>query len=82
MTSTDPNRSVESVPTRALISDFQVDLPSIIRQIRLCRSALGAILEELECGNPSPTAVNQIAEGSTGVTAEIEHLWETIKTSQ
>jgi hypothetical protein len=79
MTSTNPTKSVEVFSIRGTMADDRLDLPSIIRQIRLCRSALGAILEELECGNPNPGTVEQVTECTTSVTAEIEHLWETIK---
>lgn len=75
------NQSVET-KTRAKFTDFSVDLPSIIRQIRLCRSTLGAILDELESGGSSADTIEKIVECTTGVTAEIESLWEATKQSE
>jgi hypothetical protein len=81
---TDPNAnsSVEMAPTRIIMPDYRFDLPAIERQIRLCRSTLGAILDELEGGDRSPGAVERLGECTTGVTGEIEALWEAIKQSQ
>lgn len=73
------SQSREMVSTRARMTDYAVDLPTIMRQIRMCRSTLGAVLDELECGNASGDNFDKIAECTTGVTAEIESLWEATK---
>jgi hypothetical protein len=78
MTPSDP-KSAPHGGNRPTIEDYRLDLPFVVRQIRVCRSMLGAILEELEWSDLSPGAVEQFAACSTSVTAEIEHLWETIK---
>ena len=75
------NQSLETVASRAKLADSSVDAPTIMRQIRLCRSTLGAILDELECRETSADAIEKIAECTTGVTAEIESLWEATKQS-
>jgi hypothetical protein len=77
--STSQNR--ETISTRVKMTDYPVDLPTIMRQIRLCRSTLGAILDELECGEATAETIEKIAECTTGVTAEIESLWEATKQS-
>jgi hypothetical protein len=64
------------------MSDYQLDLPAVMRQIRLCRSTLGAILDELECGDRGHGAIEKIAIRAMSVTGEIEDLWEAIKQSQ
>jgi hypothetical protein len=63
------------------MSDYQLDLPALVRQIRLCRSTLGAILDELECGDRSQGAIEKLAGSTMSVTGEIEGLWERIKQS-
>jgi len=79
MNNSNTNQNLETIPNRVKITDYPVDLPTIIRQIRLCRSTLGAILDELECGEASADTIVKIAECTTGVTAEIESLWEATK---
>jgi len=59
--------------------DYRLDVPAVVRQIRVSRSTLGAILDELECSNPSPAATERLIECSMNVAGEIEDLWETIK---
>jgi hypothetical protein len=73
--------SAETAPARAIMSDYRPDLPAIMRQIRLCRSTLGAILDELDNGERSPEDTERLAECTTSVTGEIEALWESIKPS-
>jgi hypothetical protein len=73
------SQSRETVPTRARMMDYPADLSMIMRQIRLCRSTMGAILDELECGNATADSIEKIAECTTGVTAEIEGLWQATK---
>ena len=81
VTNTNANYTVETVSTRAIMPDYRFDLPAIERQIRLCRSTLGAMLDELESGDRSPDAIERIGECTTSVTGEIESLWEAIKQS-
>jgi hypothetical protein len=79
MNNSSTSHSQETVSTRARMMDYPVDLPTIMRQIRLCRSTLGAILDELECAEARGEAIEKIAVCTTGVTAEIESLWEAMK---
>lgn len=82
MTTNELSKSAESVfSLRAALASNPMDMPFILRQIRLCRSTLGAILEELESGDQSPRAVERFGECATSVAAEIERLWETVKRS-
>ena len=81
MTNANANYTVEATVARPIMPDYQFDLPAIERQIRLCRSTLGAILDELEGGDKSPDAIERIGECTTSVTGEIESLWEAIKQS-
>ena len=81
MTNTNANYTAETASTRVTMPDYRFDLPAIERQIRLCRSTLGAILDELECGERSPEAIERLGECAMSVTGEIEALWETIKPS-
>jgi hypothetical protein len=62
-------------------SDDQIGLPAVIRQIRLCRSTLGAILDELECDNRSAESIDRLAACTTSVFEEIDCLWEATKQS-
>ncbi len=66
---------------QATIATYRVDLPSILKQLRVSRSTLGAILDELESGCRGPAVVEALSEGATDVAAEIERLWETTKRS-
>ncbi len=77
MTKSDSNLSAEILSTRAI---NQIELPVLAKQIRLCRSTLGAVLEELEAGEMAPESLEKIAERSMAAMAEIESLWETTKT--
>jgi hypothetical protein len=79
VTNSKANYSAETASTRASMSDYRLDLPAIVRQIRVSRSTLGAILDELECSTRSPATVERLAECSMNVAGEIEDLWETIK---
>jgi hypothetical protein len=63
------------------MSDDQLDLPAVMRQVRVCRATLGAILDELECGDRSPGVIEKLSECTTDVAGEIEDFWETIKQS-
>jgi hypothetical protein len=73
------NFGAENVSDRAIVPDYQLDLPAVVRQVRLCRSTLGAILDELECSEGRTGNIERIAESTTCVIGEIEALWEAIK---
>lgn len=60
---------------------FDFDQTSILKQMRLCRSTLGAILEELESAPRNPRALEALSEAAASVTAEIERLWDITKCS-
>ncbi len=79
MNNSNTSQSQETIPSRARTADYAVDLVAIMRQIRLCRSTLGAILDQLECGKASADTIEKIADCTTGLTAEIENLWEATK---
>lgn len=76
------NYSAEIVSASANMSDSRLDLAAITRQVRLCRSTLGAILDELECGDRGHGTLEKLAECAMSVTGEIEDLWESIKQSR
>jgi hypothetical protein len=67
--------------TRALLAEYQLDLPLVLRQLRLCRSTLGSVLEFLESNSISPAMLEQIGECSTDTTADVERLWNLIRQS-
>jgi hypothetical protein len=72
---------VETTSNRANMTDYRFDLTAIVHQIRLCRSTLGAILDELECGGQNQDTLDGIGEVSLNLSAEIESLWSTVKRS-
>ena len=74
--------STETTTQRANMTEYRLDLPAIVKQVRLCRSTLGAVLDELECANQSPDALDLIEERTMSVSAEIESLWAKVKQSQ
>jgi len=65
----------------ALMAECQFDTPLILRQLRLCRSTLGSVLEILESNSLSPGMLEQIGECSTDATADVERLWNLIRPS-
>jgi len=75
-------QSTDTPKTLIKAQDCLVDASTIMRQIRLCRSTLGAILDELECGDVGADAVERIVECTIGVTADVESLWEAIGKSK
>src|SRR6476619_2481462 len=79
VTNTEENYSAEPASTRTSMPDYRLDLPAVVRQIRLSRCTLGAILNELESRDRSPATSERLAECSANVAGEIEELWETIK---
>jgi hypothetical protein len=81
VTNSNANYVAETVATRPTMTDDRHDLPALMRRIRVCRATLGAILDELECGDRSPAVVEKLAECTTNVAGEIEDFWETIKRS-
>jgi hypothetical protein len=78
MNTSEPNKTTDLASARASVVDYRHDLLAIIRQIRVCRSTLGAILDELEIDDRN-VAIDKVAEYATGVAAEIESLWDAIK---
>jgi hypothetical protein len=54
-------------------------LQAVMRQIRISRSTLGAVLDLLETAGLDCNSVEQIAEGAVNVTAETEQLWNLLK---
>jgi hypothetical protein len=79
VTNSNVNYSAETASTRIMMPDYRLDLPAVVRQIRVCRSTLGAILDELESSDRSPATIERLAECSMNVAGEIEDLWATIK---
>jgi hypothetical protein len=64
---------------RALVAEHKLDLTLILRQLRLCRSTLGSVLELLENSPIAPSALEQIGECATDTMAEVERLWDRFK---
>lgn len=82
MTRSEPQKEEDIMTTaQATFTNHKVDLPFILKQLRISRSTLGAILEELENGCHSPAAVTALGEACLNVSAEIEQLWEIAKRS-
>ena len=79
MTTSEPTKSAQIASTREAFADYQLDLPTIVKQIRLCRSTLGAVLEELEGHELTADSCELIGDYSTVAAAEIERLWDVIK---
>jgi hypothetical protein len=71
--------SVETASNRASMTDYRLDLAAIVHQVRLCRSTLGAVLDELECGAHNQDALDRIGEVALSLSAEVENLWTKIK---
>lgn len=67
--------------TQHPLATFDFDQTSILKQMRVCRSTLGAILEELETAPRNPRALEALSEPATSVMAEIERLWDITKCS-
>jgi hypothetical protein len=65
----------------ALLAEYQFDPPLVLRQLRLCRSKLGSVLEFLESNSLSPGMLEQIGECSTDITADTERLWNVVRPS-
>jgi hypothetical protein len=61
------------------MTDYRLDLAAIVHQVRLCRSTLGAVLDELECGTHNQDALDRIGEVALSLSAEVENLWTKIK---
>ncbi len=79
MAPSETNLAAEFLSARAKLLDYQAELPAIIKQIRVCRSTLGTILDELELDKISTATLEKIAAHTTGATIEIEGLWEALK---
>ena len=81
MPTNEPNAAGNWVESRALLAEYQLNLPVVLRQLRLCRSTLGSVLEILESNSLSPGMLEQIGECSTDATADVERLWNLIRPS-
>jgi hypothetical protein len=79
MTTDESNAAGNWADSRALLAEYRVDLPLVLRQLRLCRSTLGSVLELLESNPLSPGMLEQIGECSTDTTADIERLWNLLR---
>jgi len=82
MTDAGCNDRADNVTDRALVTEEQLGLQSAIRQVRICRSTLGAILDVLETVNIPQDRVGEVTEGSLNVMAEIEQLWDSLKAAE
>ncbi len=81
MTINESNAAGNWADSRALMAEYQLNLPVVLRQLRLCRSTLGSVLELLESNSLSPGMLEKIDECSTDTTADIERLWDLIRPS-
>jgi hypothetical protein len=82
MTSPEPQKEDDIVTTtQATFATNRVDLPSLLKQIRVSRSTLGAVLDELESADRTPAALEALSEGAMIVATEIERLWDIAKRS-
>jgi hypothetical protein len=82
MMTSNVNDTVEMASVPSLAPGNDSDLANLMRQIRICRSALGAILDELEAGERSAETLASLATCITGVTGEIEELWQAAKLAE
>lgn len=82
MANLDPFESEANMPFFTVPTDHQVSLPAIMRRIRLCRSALGAILDDLEGRELNSDEVQEIVEPALNVIAEIERLLDAVMQSR
>ena len=79
MTAEQPNLAIHSAEHRMVPEEYKLDLSLALRQLRLCRSTLGSILEFLE-NNPVKTETLELISGcSTDITADVERLWNLIR---
>jgi hypothetical protein len=81
MPTSESNPADNRLASHALMAERQIDIPLILRQLRLCRSTLGSVLELLESDSLSPVILQQIGECSMDTTADIERLWNLIRPS-
>jgi hypothetical protein len=81
MPTNEPNAAGNWVQSRALVAEYQLNLPIVLRQLRLWGSSLGSVLEILETYSLSPDMVEQIGDCSTDATADVERLWNLIRPS-
>jgi hypothetical protein len=82
MTEADCNNRIETTTDGARSTAEPQYLQSVVRQIRICRSTLGAVLDVLETSEIDTDSVDRAAEGSMNVMAEIEQLWSTLKSER
>jgi hypothetical protein len=79
MTETDCTNRIDTWPDRAEFAAEPFNLPTVLRQIRICRATLGAILDVLETPELGPDSVERAANASINVMAETEQLWNSLK---
>jgi hypothetical protein len=81
MPTNESNAAANWVDSRALLAEYQLNLPAVLRQLRLCRSTLGSVLEILESNALSPGMLEQIGECSADTSGDIERLWQLLRPS-
>jgi hypothetical protein len=79
MNAADSNTELESADGRSELVAEPVTLLSVVRQVRICRSTLGAILDVLETTEIGSESIERAAERSTDVLGEIEQLWNALR---
>lgn len=79
MTAKQPNMPSTLAESRILLEEYKIDLPQVLRQLRMCRSTLGSVLELLEEHPPKPEMLEQISGAASDVTSDVERLWDLIK---
>ena len=82
MMTSNANDTVDMASVPSLPPSNDCDLATLMRQIRVCRSALGAVLDELEGGEPGADALTNLAACITSITGELEELWNAAKPTE
>jgi hypothetical protein len=81
MTPADCNTQLVSTADCSELVAEPVTLQSVVRQVRICRSTLGAILDVLETTEIGSDSIERAAERSMDVLAEVEQLWDSLRQS-
>jgi hypothetical protein len=79
MAAADSNIQLESPTDRPEFASESLTLQAVVRQIRICRSTLGAVLDLLETAELDSDSLEAAAEGAMSVMAETEQLWNMMK---
>lgn len=79
MTAKQPNITGTLAESRILLEEYKIDLPLVLRQLRMCRSTIGSILELLESHPPTPEMLEQVNGAASDATSDVERLWNLIK---